>query len=48
MMSRSFMKKFHSKVTTEEKRNFTDERTNQLIRKYIDTDNIDKKEMPSK
>ena len=37
------MKKFHSKVTNEEKINFTDERINQLIRKYMDTDNIDKR-----
>ena len=43
MMPRSFMKKFHSKVTNEEKINFTDERINQLIRKYMDTDNIDKR-----
>ena len=42
MMPRSFMKKFHSKVTNEEKINFTDERINQLIRKYMDTDNLDK------
>ena len=37
------MKKFHSKVTNEEKINFTNERINQLIRKYMDADNIDKR-----
>ena len=42
MMPRSFMKTFHSKATNEEKINFTDERINQLIRKYMDTDNLDK------
>ena len=43
MMPRSFMKKFHSKVTNEEKINFTNERVHQLIQKYMDTDNIDKR-----
>ena len=43
LMPRSFMKTFYSKATNEEKINFTDERINQLIRKYMDTDNLDKR-----
>ena len=43
MMPRRFMKKFHSRVTNEEKIHFTDERTKKLIREYMDTDNLNKR-----
>ena len=43
MMPRRFMKKFRSKTANEEKIYFTDERINQLIRKYMDADNLDKR-----
>ena len=42
-MPRRFMKKFHSRVTNEEKINFTNERIKQLIREYMDTDNLNKR-----
>ena len=43
MIPRRFMKKFHRRVTNEEKINFTDERIKQLIREYMHTDNRNKR-----
>ena len=43
MLPRRVTKKFHSRVTNEEKINFTDERIKQLIREYTDTDNLNKR-----
>ena len=48
MIPRRFMKKCHRRVTNEENISFTDERIKQLIREYMDTDNLNKKKTPSK
>ena len=46
MMPRRFMKKFHSRVTNEEKIHFTDERTKKLIREFMGTDDDDVWDVP--